>query len=203
MDMNLTLVWANSVLGQFSFRHRLLAWDTYECHLHPNVQSSLKAKKIDIVITPGGAVRNIFNFPMFAGINHLRIFALNTMTVGSKQRVFTMKRQLESYDHHLSDRFCNGSWMAWQELSPEVIRDSFKSCGLLTVLDGSEDADIHCFKEGQPCSSGHEMLAEQMKIMHETEDDPFIPDDDDVSEAAPLDLLIDDNESDDHIDIME
>ena len=47
------------------------------------------------------------------------------------------------------------------------------------------------------------MLAEQMKIIHETEDDPFILDDDDVSEAAPLDLLLDDNESDDDIDIME
>ena len=71
MNTNLTLAWANSVLGQFSFRRRLLAWDTYECHLHPTVQSSLKAKKIDTAIIPE-AVRNIFKPPMFAGINHLR-----------------------------------------------------------------------------------------------------------------------------------
>ena len=37
MDTDLTLSWVNTVLGQFSFRRRLLAWDTYECHLMPVV----------------------------------------------------------------------------------------------------------------------------------------------------------------------
>ena len=41
IDTDLTLSWANTVLGQFSFRRRLLAWDTYECHLMPVVQKYL------------------------------------------------------------------------------------------------------------------------------------------------------------------
>ena len=48
--------------------------------------------------------------------------------------------------------------IAWQELSPDVVCDSF-SCGLTNVVDGSEDADIPYFIEGRPCISGREMLA--------------------------------------------
>ena len=173
METNLNLAWANSVLGQFSFRRRLLAWDTYECHLHPTVQSSLKAKKIDTPIIPGGCTKYIqapdvcWNKP-FKNIciehydSWLETEGIHNETAAGNLRPPSFKSILQ--------------WILddWQELYPEIIRDSFKSCGLLTALDGSEDADIHCFKEGQPCSSGREMLAEQMKIMHETEDNEMI-----------------------------
>ena len=59
MDTDLTLCWANTVLGQFSFRRRLLAWDTYECHLMPVVQKSLHGKKIDTVLVSGGCTKYI------------------------------------------------------------------------------------------------------------------------------------------------
>ena len=59
MDTDLTLGWVNTVLGQFSFRRRLLAWDTYECHLMPVVQKSLQGKKIDTVLVPGGCTKYI------------------------------------------------------------------------------------------------------------------------------------------------
>lgn len=36
MDTELTHVWVNSVHGAFSFNRRLLAWDSYECHIVPN-----------------------------------------------------------------------------------------------------------------------------------------------------------------------
>ena len=35
MNTDLTVSWTNTVLGQFNFKRRLLAWDTYECHLMP------------------------------------------------------------------------------------------------------------------------------------------------------------------------
>ena len=33
MNEELTLNWAKNVLGAFSFQRRLLAWDSYECHI--------------------------------------------------------------------------------------------------------------------------------------------------------------------------
>ena len=59
MDTDLTLSWANTVLEQFSFRRRLLAWDTYECHLMSVVQKSLQGKKIDTVLVHGGCIKYI------------------------------------------------------------------------------------------------------------------------------------------------
>ena len=59
MDTDLTLSWVNTVLGQFSFRRRLLAWDIYECHLMSLVQKSLKTKKIDAVFVSGGCTKYI------------------------------------------------------------------------------------------------------------------------------------------------
>lgn len=35
----------------------------------------------------------------------------------------------------------------------------FKVCGLTLPADGSEDDLIHCFREGQPCPAGKDMLA--------------------------------------------
>ena len=59
MDTPLTHVWIDNVVGAFSFRRRLLAWDSYECHIEPRVKSSLKAKQIDDAIVPGGCTKYI------------------------------------------------------------------------------------------------------------------------------------------------
>ena len=59
MNTELTQVWINSVLGAFSFNRRLLAWDSYECHIKDSANKSLKARKVDRVIVPGGFTKYI------------------------------------------------------------------------------------------------------------------------------------------------
>ena len=59
MNTELTQVWINSVLGAFLFNRRLLAWDSYECHIEDSANESLKAKKVDLVIVPGGCTKYI------------------------------------------------------------------------------------------------------------------------------------------------
>ena len=59
MNTELTQVWINSILGAFSFNRRLLAWDSYECHIEDSANESLKAKKVDRVIVPGGCTKYI------------------------------------------------------------------------------------------------------------------------------------------------
>ena len=49
MDKDLTLLWCNEVIGSFSFHRRLLAWDTYECHLMDVVKECLTKKRVDQV----------------------------------------------------------------------------------------------------------------------------------------------------------
>ena len=59
MDTELTVTWTNTVLSHFSYKRRLLAWDTYECHVVPNVTASLKSRKVDSVLMPGGCTKYI------------------------------------------------------------------------------------------------------------------------------------------------
>ena len=56
---------------------------------------------------------------------------------------------------------------AWAELPTEAIKDSFRSCALNLPVDGSCDDVIHCFKDGQPCSTGKAMLRSQLEILSE------------------------------------
>ena len=59
MNNDLTHNYIDAVLGAFSFRRRLFAWDTYECHLAPSVVQSLHSKHIDVAVVPGGCTKYI------------------------------------------------------------------------------------------------------------------------------------------------
>ncbi|KAH7664926.1 pogo transposable element with KRAB domain-like protein [Aphelenchoides avenae] len=64
---------------------------------------------------------------------------------------------------------------AWDAVNEKVIIRSFKACGISTALDGTEDALIHCLKEGNGMPNGvgslvqarHEANAQNLEeIMH-------------------------------------
>ena len=59
MNTELTNQWENYVLGSFTFYRRILAWDSYQCHIGDSVIKSLNAKKVDMVIVPGGRTKYI------------------------------------------------------------------------------------------------------------------------------------------------
>ena len=76
---------------------------------------------------------------------------------------------------------------AWETLDKELIIRSFRSCALTVVPDGSEDDQIHCLKEGQPCHAGQDRLASiQQALTASRATDPFADVTvSDVEEAAP------------------
>ena len=41
MNTELTKVWIDSVLGSFSFDRRLLAWDSFKCHIEESIGQAL------------------------------------------------------------------------------------------------------------------------------------------------------------------
>lgn len=59
MNTATTCEWVRKVVGKFSFRRRLLAWDTYEPHMVDEVRGILKESKVDDSLIPGGATRYI------------------------------------------------------------------------------------------------------------------------------------------------
>ena len=80
----------------------------------------------------------------------------------------------------------------------------FYKCGVVlrlfrSLIDGSEDELIHCFKENQPCSAGLQRI--KVKANTIDEEDPFVSlSDSDVKQEA-INELDSDDENDEIIDI--
>ena len=53
----LTLPWVQRGLRAYSFHGRLLAWDSFECHMMTSVKEALKRINIYQVIIPGGCTK--------------------------------------------------------------------------------------------------------------------------------------------------
>ena len=47
---------------------------------------------------------------------------------------------------------------SWAKIPVQQITDSMKQCGITTATDGSENSMIECFKPGNPCHDGLDML---------------------------------------------
>ena len=77
-----------------------------------------------------------------------------------------------------------------------MIANSFKSCALNIPVDSSEDGEIHCFTDGQPCQKGFDMLKNRLTVLTEPERNPFSVE----GEATPFFLIIDED-SDEDVDI--
>ena len=193
MDTDLTLSWANTVLGQFSFRRRLLAWDTYACHLMPVVQKSLQSKKIDTVLVPGGCTKYI-QAPDVSWNKPFKAYC--TEKYDEWLEAEGIHQETDSGNLKPPPRRTIVNWIldSWNQLSSEIICKSFKACALTSAIDGSDDKDIHCFKEKQPCHAGLEMLAEQTELATGQEENPFQVDPDEKAEAAPQELIVDEDE---------
>ena len=59
MNEGPTLIWADKVLGEFSFGRRLLAWDSFSCHIMDSVKDKVKENNTDMVVVPGGCTKYI------------------------------------------------------------------------------------------------------------------------------------------------
>ena len=124
---------------------------------------------------------------------------------------------MESYDEWLASgvhqyteagnmkpasRYLVVGWIleSWNGVEKNLIIKSFKSCGLNLMTDGSKDHLIHCFKEGQPCANGLDMLKDQQNLLSNAEylnSNPFEIMESDTEEANTNNNLIDHRDSED------
>ena len=59
MNEELTVSWVKGALGNFSFTRRMLAWDSFWCHVLDSVKQELNRGKIDPEIVPRGCKKYI------------------------------------------------------------------------------------------------------------------------------------------------
>lgn len=199
MDEPLTEQYCREVIGTFTFgSRRLLAWDSFSCHLTPRVKELLNKGKVDPVIVPGGCTKYIqapdvsWNKPMKEYLREKYDTWLaeedHELTAQGNMRGPSRQQMIE--------------WVldAWRKLPEDIIKKSFKVCALSTSLDGAEDAEIMCIKHG-PCQNLLQRL--QASQLDDEDDDPFdaqISEEDMFEEEVPY-LTLD--EDDDILDILE
>ena len=60
-------------------------------------------------------------------------------------------------------------------LTEDMIRESFVTCGLTHAMDGSQDDEIHCLKADQPCAKGRALLKEHLLLLNSEEETLSLP----------------------------
>lgn len=59
MNKDLTRYWVQGVLGKFSFTRRMLAWDSFKCHITDSIKQEFSHAKTKTVIVPSGCTKYI------------------------------------------------------------------------------------------------------------------------------------------------
>jgi hypothetical protein len=190
MNDSLTIEYLKTIIGSFTFTKRLMVWDAYKCHISEAVKAECRHMKLEMAIIPGGCTKFmqaadvVWNTPFKSLLrNHY-----DTWLSESSCHEYTKGGNMKPPSRRL---LCNWVKLSWDALSIDTIKKSFLSCAITSPTDGSKDDEIHCFKEGQPCADGKNLLSEEI----EAECDPNDPfeEESDEEELEKNEACIDDD----------
>ncbi len=123
---DLTIEWLQKVVGKFHFGSRLLAWDSYRCHISVATKAELKkGYQVTMAVIPGGCTKYIqppdvvWNAPFKA---HLREFYDRWMA-GDTDKTFTKSGNLRAPSRRL---LVDWVLKAWNALDRDTVINSFK-----------------------------------------------------------------------------
>lgn len=137
------MFWLSKLYGVNNRRRRILVWDAFRAHLTPKVKELVRGRyNSDMAAIPGGCTCKLqpadvsWNRPFKAKLAELFdewIFS------GPVDRTRLGNRRPPPKTLLLQ-------WIkeAWATITPDIIRRSFKKCGITVALDGTED---HLFQQ--------------------------------------------------------
>ena len=198
MNDKLTAVYLQAILGTLSFGKRLLVWDAYKCHTSEATRRETSKLKLHTAIVPGGCTKFIQAPDVVWNASfksHLRQ-SYDAWLSEPSGHEYTKGGNMKAPSRSL---LCEWIKLAWNSIPEETIKNSFLTCAITTNTDGSDDDNIHCFKNGQPCEAGRNELKTAMeKIIsardQEDEDNPFASDIDE-EETEENEACIDSDDS--------
>ena len=207
MNDALTIDYLRTIIGVLSFNRRLLVWDAYHCHVSQATRADVTRLGVDTAIVPGGCTKFIQAADVvWNGCLKSCIRQLYDAWIAEPSGLeFTRSGNMKPPSRSLLCEWVKSSWAA---VSVGMVKDSFLSCSITTSLDGTDDDKIHCFKPGQPCAAGRELLAEETRrAQQEAEsdplDDPFVPDEDEKENENNGAIIDDDDDGGDYCVVMD
>ena len=134
----ITQVWLNRIWGRNNTERRLLVWDTFRGHTTNNIKSLVRNEfNTDMIYIPGGCTSKL----QPADVSWNKPFKNNLQEMYdewlfSGEKTFTPKGNMRAPS---LDLFLKWIKKAWDSITPEIIRKSFKKTGISNNLDGTED----------------------------------------------------------------
>jgi hypothetical protein len=146
----------NVVKRDFFKKKRLLVWDSFRCHISESTKKVLKQLNVDIAVIPRGTTKYIQPADVCWNKSFkckMKEFYTDWLLNGEK--CYTKGGNVKAVDFVT---VCNWVISAWDSVTEANIVNSFATCGITNNIDGSEDGLISCFKKGNVCESGLELL---------------------------------------------
>ena len=130
--------WLSKLWGRNNQRRRILVWDAFRAHLTPGVKRSVNTTyNTDMCVIPGGCTSKL----QPADVPWNRPFKIKLQELYD-QWLFDGPAEYTAHGNRQSpSKALMLQWIkeAWGSITPDIVRKSFKKCGINSALDGSED----------------------------------------------------------------
>lgn len=188
MNEKLTETYIKDLIEPSLFGRRLLVWDSFKCHITPGIKKFLQKRKVDMAVIPGGCTK----FVQPADVSWNKPFK------DCYRELYEAWMEKAEFEYTKGgnpkgpplDLVCQWIITAWESVSAEIIKKSFKVCGINVAVDGSEDDRIQAFK-----APGGEVGLEKLKAWQVAEDQEM---EEDVEEEEKM-MLDSEDDSDDEV----
>ena len=133
------MMWVKQTIGMFSFKKRLLPWDTYESHITDDVKKELKKANTAQAFIPGGCTKYIqapdvsWNKPFKQIVSD---YYDEWLANGVHE--YTEAGNLKTVPRTIVQWVVDG----WKVLPADLIKKSFRCCALTLPTTGEADDEI-------------------------------------------------------------
>ena len=176
MNENLTKDWVNRVWGTLGFQRRLLVWDAYKCHLTESVKTLVNnGCKTDISLIPEGLTKYL----QPADVSWNKPFKEAYRAQYDEWMATGKKSYTPAGNVRAPSKLQAVQWVkkAWSVVHEDMVRKSFRVCGISVNVNGSEDGEISCIKEGGIAYDAKKIIEEEtsklLQVDVEDDSDPF------------------------------
>lgn len=132
------MYWLSKLYGVNNRRRRLLVWDAFRAHITSKVKGLVRQRyNSDMAVIPGGCTCKL----QPADVSWNRPFKAKLAELFDEWIFSGPVDKTRLGNRRPPPKTLLLQWIkeAWATISPDVIRKSFKKCGLSVALDGTED----------------------------------------------------------------
>jgi hypothetical protein len=132
------LFWLTKIWGRNNQRRRMIVWDAFRAHITSKVKEVVKKTcNTDMCVIPGGCTSRL----QPADVSWNKPFKVKLAELYDEWLFEGPVDKTKQGNRRAPPKSLVLTWIkeAWSCITPEMIRKSFKKCGITSALDGSDD----------------------------------------------------------------